>query len=834
MAGFGGVADDDADFADLLKQPTLGSHSYGLVDSAGLGDGDDDGADALNVNPFADLASSSRIDTSFMQESPSADMFSFVDSGHSSGLPTNFDDSFDVDEKVDPFTREGAPEPETPAFNRTIVPSDSPGFEISPFVARQELGFANFATSSPAPAAKTSLSELLGEEKPILPHFSTKGTGEAPTSKALPVSSIGRRHIRGPLAALLGEEDPEEEPSDDKIASTRPHEPSGSALANQTKTATTGELPLSTLSEPSAQTDSTERNSAAEVPLPPSAPATPPLSATVAHRAASQTPSRVPSTFSVSSADTNTIYDNLVSPMDIAETSDCQGTLTTKPGVDNLDQKLSALRVADSKSTPDDDTTSVAVAERQTQPDTQEIPVPQSSSSSVSAAPSSVHEEQRPSNQHDDVDSLRGAYSSSNVEAEMSEGFADRASMDGQRTHVMPNSPPLPPLPQQTSVPVPDPPRFAIEVGDPQKVGSSLNVAGQHTVYTVRTRTTSSAFRKSEFSVLRRYSHFIWLYDALVANNPGVIVPGMPEKSALGRFDSNFVENRRSGLQAALMKIVQHPMLVGDPDLRLFLESDTFAVDIKQRKIDSPSENKGLLRSWGNVISGPTFVEFDDFFEQRKHLLEAFETQLKTLLLSLTTASKARQSLHDSLAELQASLCALADCDLSRSLKNTLLEAAKLQDKVKRLGQEQLASEDRVDGFNSVIETYARLSASAKLIFGARIKAYQTMQSAESHLRKVKSSHEKARRAGRAHDSLSIAEITEAERHMIDAKQEFDDVSKLTKAEMARFDQEKVQDLKRALEEFVDGMAIRQREIVEAWQAYHDLLLNTVAENAPP
>lgn len=47
-----------------------------------------------------------------------------------------------------------------------------------------------------------------------------------------------------------------------------------------------------------------------------------------------------------------------------------------------------------------------------------------------------------------------------------------------------------------------------------------------------------------------------------------------------GRFGSDFVENRRSGLQAALMKIVSHPMLVGDPDLRLFLESDTFAIDV--------------------------------------------------------------------------------------------------------------------------------------------------------------------------------------------------------------------------------------------------------------
>jgi sorting nexin-1/2 len=113
-------------------------------------------------------------------------------------------------------------------------------------------------------------------------------------------------------------------------------------------------------------------------------------------------------------------------------------------------------------------------------------------------------------------------------------------------------------------------------------------------------QTTSPSYRKSDFSVLRRYSHFVWLYEALTQNNPGVIVPGMPEKHAIGsstaassfvdpafadlppagRFGSDFVENRRVGLQTALNKIVAHPMLVGDPDLRLFLESDTFDIDV--------------------------------------------------------------------------------------------------------------------------------------------------------------------------------------------------------------------------------------------------------------
>lgn len=48
---------------------------------------------------------------------------------------------------------------------------------------------------------------------------------------------------------------------------------------------------------------------------------------------------------------------------------------------------------------------------------------------------------------------------------------------------------------------------------------------------------------------------------------------------------------------------------------------------------------------------------------------------------------------------------------------------------------------------------------------------------------------------------------------MLDAQHDFDDVSKLTKAEMARVDKEKVDDFKRALEEYADSLAARQRQV---------------------
>jgi sorting nexin-1/2 len=87
-------------------------------------------------------------------------------------------------------------------------------------------------------------------------------------------------------------------------------------------------------------------------------------------------------------------------------------------------------------------------------------------------------------------------------------------------------------------------------------------------------------YQKSSFSVLRRYSDFLWLYATLQMNNPGVVVPPVPEKNTFGRFDDTFVRQRRLALEKCIQKIANHPVLGKDVDLKFFLESDTFALDV--------------------------------------------------------------------------------------------------------------------------------------------------------------------------------------------------------------------------------------------------------------
>ncbi|GAA98434.1 uncharacterized protein L969DRAFT_94205 [Mixia osmundae IAM 14324] len=374
-------------------------------------------------------------------------------------------------------------------------------------------------------------------------------------------------------------------------------------------------------------------------------------------------------------------------------------------------------------------------------------------------------------------------------------------------------------------------PKFQITVGDPTKIGSDF-VGSAHIVYTIRTRTTSTAYRKQDFSVLRRFRDFVWLYEALAANNPGVIIPPIPEKKVTGRFSDGFVEGRRQALQTCLQTTVDHALLHSDPDLKTFLESDSFNADIKHRRADHPSESSGFFANLGSSISGPKFQEFDDFFDSRRTYLDMFEPQLKALHHSISVASRARQALSASTNELSLALVATAACDLSRPVRDALSGLAALLKKIRDIAEAQSKSEEV--GLIATIDTYSRLVGSVRLALQARVKLHQAWQRHLNHAAMLLQSYEKAKRQGRLHEDVlesDLAECLEAERKADTAKRDFEDVSKLTRAEMLRFDTEKVDNFRLDLTAYVRGLAARQRTVVELWSKYTEIISEAVNSN---
>ncbi|KZT09984.1 Vps5-domain-containing protein [Laetiporus sulphureus 93-53] len=362
---------------------------------------------------------------------------------------------------------------------------------------------------------------------------------------------------------------------------------------------------------------------------------------------------------------------------------------------------------------------------------------------------------------------------------------------------------------------------FAITVDDPQKVGDPIR---PYTMYTVHTKTTSPMFKKSSFSVLRRYSDFLWLYETLSLNNPGVVVPPVPEKNPYRRFDENFVQQRRFALEKCIQKIASHPILQRDPDLKMFLESDTFALDIKQRKAELAQEKGGLMASIGQSLAGPRFHETDEvtllhrpslqWFDKQKAYLDSLELQLKGLVKAIDLVAKHRSELSAATREFAQAISELSASDVGPQLSSAFAGLAEVEQKAQESHSTQ--SQEDVVTIMATVDEYARLINSVRNAFNSRIRTYHTWQSTDGYLKRVKQTHETNRAQGKLPSdqlSRSLSLVADAERRAMDAKQDFDQVSRLVKAEVARFEYERIEDFKSSLEAFLEGMISRQKQV---------------------
>ncbi|CAE7054761.1 unnamed protein product [Rhizoctonia solani] len=377
--------------------------------------------------------------------------------------------------------------------------------------------------------------------------------------------------------------------------------------------------------------------------------------------------------------------------------------------------------------------------------------------------------------------------------------------------------------PQQTA-PQPSEPNgpfsLTITVGDPQKVGDPIN---PYIVYTVTTKTNSPHYRKPNMSVLRRYSDFLWLFETLSFNKPGVFVPPVPEKQGFGRFQGTFVEQRRLALNNCIQKIANHPILSTDDDFKFFIESDSFALDVKHRKAEIAQEKTGGFLS---SITGPKFYETDEWFDSKRSYIDALESQLRGLAKSVETVSKHQAEVAATTGEFADALVVLSNSDLSKQLSQSLATLADVQKKARKLEEEQ--AQDDIILLMGIVDEYIRLIGSIRLTFASRIRLHAAWQNANAEAKRVRTSHEKARRQGRIPQDrvgMSMHEVAEAEKRAADAKFEFDQCSRLIKAEMARFEKERIDDFKKNLEQLLEGMIRRQQDLIESFENYQEGLL---------
>eukprot|EP00747_Dinoflagellata_sp_TGD_P048876 gnl/TRDRNA2_/TRDRNA2_145879_c1_seq1.p1 gnl/TRDRNA2_/TRDRNA2_145879_c1~~gnl/TRDRNA2_/TRDRNA2_145879_c1_seq1.p1 ORF type:complete len:474 (-),score=109.46 gnl/TRDRNA2_/TRDRNA2_145879_c1_seq1:18-1439(-) len=200
-------------------------------------------------------------------------------------------------------------------------------------------------------------------------------------------------------------------------------------------------------------------------------------------------------------------------------------------------------------------------------------------------------------------------------------------------------------------------PNGSISVEQPETTGSMA----RYTTYLV-----VGTLDGVHFQQRKRYSDFEWLRKALVSHFPGVLVPPIPKKQLMNRFDEAVIEVRRSGLEEFLRRCACKKQIVRDtPLLRGFLQQPLDGMEELKKQFDNRPigemcrEFKVAFASELRNMSVDKTPTDDSQLEQCREFLEAQVVCLRDLTAELGHAADAQRSVNTAVVAAQKKLAVL-------------------------------------------------------------------------------------------------------------------------------------------------------------------------------
>ncbi|CAF1327533.1 unnamed protein product [Rotaria sordida] len=177
-------------------------------------------------------------------------------------------------------------------------------------------------------------------------------------------------------------------------------------------------------------------------------------------------------------------------------------------------------------------------------------------------------------------------------------------------------------------------PPFACKVEEPSK-GTKLAGIKSFMEYKIHAQIPGSRV------VSRRYKQFDWLHEQLVNKFRFVCIPPLPGKQIAGRFEQEFVEERRRQLEIWLNRICRHPVLCASFPVQHFVTCERTEGNDKDWKAGKRRSEKDELResSWlhcvtftnSNLSEADLVSHIEAFAQQQPNL----EIQIKNLTQGL-------------------------------------------------------------------------------------------------------------------------------------------------------------------------------------------------------
>ncbi|KAJ6647441.1 Sorting nexin-2 [Pseudolycoriella hygida] len=375
-----------------------------------------------------------------------------------------------------------------------------------------------------------------------------------------------------------------------------------------------------------------------------------------------------------------------------------------------------------------------------------------------------------------------------------------------------------------------------ISVSEPHKIGEGI---GSYIAYKVSTNTTIPAFKKKQFSALRRFSDFLGLHDLLVEKylRRGRIIPPAPEKNLIGstkvKMSSqtpnepgsgtglDWLENRRAALERFLCRTAKHPVLCLDPDFINFLQSDE---ELPKAVNTAALSGAGVMRLFnkvGETVNKITYKmdENDSWFEDKIIEIENLDTHMQKLHSAIKALVIHRKELSTLTGSVAKSAAVLSTCEEHTGLSRALSQLADVEEKIELLRSEQANSDLYI--LSETLKDYIGLFGAIKDVFHERVKVFQNWEHAQLQLTKRRENKTRMELAGR-NDKVDQCEkeVEEWEAKVQRCQKEFDEISAEIKKETERFEIDRVRDFKATIIKYLEDQMAHQQQVIKYWDAF--------------
>lgn len=342
-----------------------------------------------------------------------------------------------------------------------------------------------------------------------------------------------------------------------------------------------------------------------------------------------------------------------------------------------------------------------------------------------------------------------------------------------------------------------------IQVDDPQQVGTGVSA---YATYNVTGKCTLPGFN-AEIKVRRRFADFQWLYEELLRNCQGYVVPPLPEFSIfnklLNKFEENLLAYRARELRRFLRRVAIHPVLRNSTQLQAFLSEDQ---EFEQRKTTASATTaqkaggmfggffgnvkKAVVSAAPTAVTGGPVEEKDEWFREKTAYITAVG-------LGLTSAGKTFHSLVESERSHKASLAMATEAasvmarseafDVGGESQRHLWEKA-----ANALKEDHNALNDAVHRyqleFEDVLHDYRRYVESVQIVLKYRFDKLTEMVAAERNLE-----------AKKAAEKQDMGVIENAELALTGATATYERVTASAKEEIERFEKTKLREITKAI-----------------------------------